>query len=542
MTSISALQSAMSPSNVPSASAGSSRVLQGQVQAQSAATPSQSTIVTLGASKQNSAPEPIYSIPRIESAAAAPLVWKVRPNDAVSGLMAGNFFSQSIGNRFKGIGSALLEMLKDGANGLTQSVSQAPDETAEVAAPGTSKAPSPWAEQKLRIQTKSGIDVEIVLGSQDDRLQVQMQSSGDLSDAERIALGNLATGFQDAIDGISAKPPVLNLAGLTQFDSKVLSSVDFHSSIALDGKTPQTLDFHADSTTRSVNLDGPVGTLNVSVDMRDSSIWGNAGQRAAAIDSYLKQFDKAASRGNADKELAAMFKDAFTQMNSDYVAPTQQAKISLADVDHAMLTGLADFKASIKQVPESSNPKNLSETDTFAYDASQATQVGGPNQFNRTIAQQQRSHLTASYHMSLIPDVPLILTTDNKSQNYYYKQIEDSAESSIGLAYTKGVLNEAFSMQSAKQSTRTSKYEMGELTADTTTPFEASQKRDILESLKPLMEDLKKNTPSALYNWQQKLEEVHGQILLQTDPADLQDKGWSISNIQQPVSPQTDQE
>lgn len=275
-------------------------------------------------------------------------------------------------------------------------------------------------------------------------------------------------------------------------------------------------------------MDGPVGTMSVSVDMRDSSIWGNAKQKAAAIDSYLKQFDKAASRGNADKSLLGMFKDAFTQMNTDYVAATQQPKISLADIDHAMLTGLADFKASVKQVTTSPNPKNLSEVDSFAYDASQTTQVGGINQFNRSISQQQQSNLKASYHMSLIPDVPLILTSDKQSQNYYYKQIDDTATSKVGISYTKGVLSEAYIEQSAKQSTRTSKYELGVLTEDATTPFNASQKRDILESLKPLLDDLKKEVPGALYNWQQKLLEVHGQVLLQSDPADLETKSWSI--------------
>ena len=298
--------------------------------------------------------------------------------------MAGNFFSSSLGSRLQGLGSALLAMVKNGADGFTQSVALAPRESSEVDSADTQNSSYPAAEIKLQIRTQSGVDVAIVLGSENDRLQVQMQSSGELSDAERTALGDLAAGFQDAIDGLAAKPPVLNLSGLTKFDAKVLSSVDMQSSVTLDNDGPQKLAFHADSTSRSVNMDGPVGTMSVSVDMRDSSIWGNAKQKAAAIDSYLKQFDKAASRGNADKSLLGMFKDAFTQMNTDYVAATQQPKISLADIDHAMLTGLADFKASVKQVTTSPNPKNLSEVDSFAYDASQTTQVGGINPVSYT--------------------------------------------------------------------------------------------------------------------------------------------------------------
>ena len=412
MTAISALQSTASRSNVPSAP---NIGVPGAVSSPSQSV-QQSTIVTLGVNNQALAIDPTYSV-------SAP-IWKVRSNDAVSTLMAGNFFSSSLGSRLQGLGSALLAMVKNGADGFTQSVALAPRESSEVDSADTQNSSYPAAEIKLQIRTQSGVDVAIVLGSENDRLQVQMQSSGELSDAERTALGDLAAGFQDAIDGLAAKPPVLNLSGLTKFDAKVLSSVDMQSSVTLDNDGPQKLAFHADSTSRSVNMDGPVGTMSVSVDMRDSSIWGNAKQKAAAIDSYLKQFDKAASRGNADKSLLGMFKDAFTQMNTDYVAATQQPKISLADIDHAMLTGLADFKASVKQVTTSPNPKNLSEVDSFAYDASQTTQVGGINQFNRSISQQQQSNLKASYHMSLIPDVPLILTSDKQSQNYYYKQID----------------------------------------------------------------------------------------------------------------------
>ncbi|MNR76101.1 hypothetical protein D3C72_67560 [compost metagenome] len=534
MTSLSALQSALTPSSLASTagrnagSAAASRTTQTQVPA----APQQSTVVTLGANNVSQVADPTYSIPSI--GAAAGTVWQVRSNDAVSSLMAGNFFSRSVVNRFSGIGSALLGMLRDGAQGFTQSVALDSSAATALAAVGTQKAAYPQADEKLVVKTKSGVEVEISLSTQDDKLQVQMQSSGELSDAERVALGKLAEGFQDAIDGIGTKPPQLKLAGLTNFDATVLSSVEFHASVTLDSKGPQTLSFNADSVSRSVKLDGPLGTLDVSVDMRDFSIWGNSKQRDAAVNNYLKQFDQAAKRGNADKELMGLFKDAFTQMNSDYVKPEgQQARISLADVDHAMLSGMADFKASVKQVPQSPNPKLLSELDTFAYEASQKTDIAPTNQANRSVSQQQRSRLTASYHMSLVPDVPLVLTADNKSQNYYYKEIDDAADSTVGFSYTKGVLSEAFAIQSAQQSTRTRKYELGTLTDDATSPFNASLKRDILATLKPFLEDLGDKSASEMFDWQQKLEEVHGQILLQSDPAKLNDNSWSLSGTKE---------
>lgn len=532
MTTLSSINPASRPSIAPATvaqNAGSSAVSSGAANASAA---SQSAVVNVGNGNLQKVPDQTYSIPRVLAAASSAPVWKTSSSDAVSTLMSGNFLSHSLTNRMKGLGSALLDMLKNGTNNFSQSVSRPTDAKTVASASGQTTS-YPWADDQLVIKTKNGVTVDISLNSQDDALSVQMKSSGELSDAERTALGNLSDAFQDAIDGLNAKPPRIDLAGLTQFDSTVLSSVDFHSKVTLDDQTPQTLDFHADSTTRTLNLDGPTGMMNVSIDMRDSSIWGSPKQQAAAVDSYLKQFDQAASRGNADKSLMAMFKDAFTQMNSAYAVSPQQPQqlqqrpaFTLVDADHAMLTGLADFNVSIGQIPKSPNPMHLSELDTFSYQASQSTTVQGKDQLNRSISQQQQSRLSASYHLSLIPDVRLELGTDNKSQNYYYKQIDDTANSSTEIGYTKGKLTKASSTQSASQSTHVLKYEMGKVTEDTTTPFNASLTRDILATLKPFLDDSRLDTPEDRYRWELTLANVHDQIFLQSNPADLHAGDW----------------
>ncbi|HWV62701.1 MAG TPA: hypothetical protein VN019_03685, partial [Oxalicibacterium sp.] len=326
----------------------------------------------------------------------------------------------------------------------------------------------------------------------------------------------------------NAVPPRIDLGPLTQFDTTVLSSVDFHADITLDQKAPQVLGFHADDTQRTFSLDGPSGKLNVDVDMRNSAIWGNDKQRSASIANYLQQFDAAVSRGHGDKALMSMFKDAFTQMNSDYPVPAlQQQIIGLTDSDHAMLSGLADFDASISQAIDTPNPKHLDELDTFSYQTSQNTLITDSSRFDRTISQQQQSSLASSYHTSLIPDVPLKLTTDNKSQNYYYTQIDDKADSTTEIEYGKGKLAKALSNQSASQSTHVQKFELGELTEDTTRPYEASQTQDILAILKPLLDTKREWLPLDEYRWQQTLSDVHDRTLLKADPADLHGKAWN---------------
>lgn len=435
--------------------------------------------------------------------------------------MKGNFQTHSLANRFKDLGSALLGMVKGGAGNFSQSISQAPDANA-VASGQTSSYP--WADEQLVVKTKSGVQVKISLKSQDDNLSVQIKSSGELSEAERTALGNLSEAFQKALDGVNAVPPHLDLDGLMQFDPDVLASVDLHSDITLDQNAPQVLSFHADSAGRTLSLDDPTGKLDLDIDMRNPAIWGSDQQRSAAIDSYLKEFDAAASRGRGDKSLASLFKDAFSQLNGNYPAPALQPLTNfmpLTASDHAMLTGLADFDVSITQTPDSPNPKHLDELDTFSYQTSQSTRITDSGQLNRSISQQQQSRLTSSYHTSLIPGLSLELTTDNKSQNYYYTQIDDKADRTTGIEYKKGRLSKAVTNQSASQSTHISRFEMGVMTADTTTPSNAAQTQDILAILKPFLENRRNRLPEDQYRWQQTLAKVHDRIFLKADPSEL---------------------
>ncbi|WP_448097582.1 hypothetical protein [Luteibacter yeojuensis] len=189
--------------------------------------------------------------------------------------------------------------------------------------------------------------------------------------------------------------------------------------------------FHADGASRSIKTTGDLGTIDVNVDMRSAAILGNGSQRAAAIDNYLKQFDKASSRGRADPALMAMFKDAFIQLNTIQDGGASALlktppRIPLSANDHAMLTGLADFRASVTQATSAPNPMRADEKDGFSYQVSQETQIGGRDPSSRTMSQRQHSHLTASFHAALSADLSLMLTDDPKSQNYHYTQIDDN--------------------------------------------------------------------------------------------------------------------
>ncbi|MGI4837667.1 MAG: hypothetical protein ACRYF9_08615 [Janthinobacterium lividum] len=424
------------------------------------------------------------------------LMWENTTQNKVTSTIAGNLNSQDASTRFKGLGAALLTQFANSGSGFSQSVLQPTGNATPSASALTALQSNLHANAEnavsLTIKTASGATVTLSLSSSDTGLGAQVSvTGGKLNDSELAAVSKLADGFQSAIDGLGAKPPKLNLDGLTQFDKTALTSVDFTAKLA--GGDIQTLSFSSDANKRSVSMTGVVGDLNLSVDTRNTAILGNAAQQAKALQTYLTKFDSARARGHGDEELMSMFKDAFTTFNTNVgsAAATTSGAV-LSDTDHAMLTGLADFSASISQHAQSVNPMRTNEVDTFAYTVSQSTQAKGA-QANRSIDQQQQSQLSASYHQALYPGTSLNLTMDKDSQNYTYFKIADSASSSSSIAYSKNAIISAALSQSSTQSKTALTYVLGQLQSTVTTPKQVAQ----ASSVKDLLEDALKQDKAS---------------------------------------------
>lgn len=461
------------------------------------------------------------------------LQWERGARDAISELMAKNFSAQGAGGRFDGLGAALLDRLKGGVTQLSQTVQRAPAGTqantyADIAT-GVSGALHGMGSDKfsLGITTRSGIEVKLSLDSDGDALAVQMTASGELSDDETRALGSLARAFQDAIDGMAQDPPQIRLGGLMQFDGKQLASVDLRAQVGLNTEPPggQTLSFQADATQRKVAFSGAAGSLDVKVDASKLASLGGAEQQARALKSYMGQFDQAATRGHADGALMSLFKDAFSTLHSSTGDAAQLSlggatpgKWQLAAQDQAMLTGLADFSASVSQTPKMENPMRLSEQDAFAYEVAQSTSIAGRSIDERAISQKQTSSLSASFHMPLVAGTRLNLTTAAESQNYTYHQIDDSASSDANIVYKDGKLAKATLEQSSSQSTRISRYEMGKLKSDITTPREHSLLRDLVSALAPYQAgQTQLNQEQKAQQRTQMLRELNDDVFLKAD-------------------------
>lgn len=455
-----------------------------------AATPSQApaassasaTTVTLSRATPTPANWPTYPA---KSVGPTP-VWQHAIGDPISMRMAGNMSASRLSARFAGLGEGMLNQIAGGGSNFSQSVIQLPaDEPVDAVSSSDFQAHSA-SEFQLTITTRSGAKVGITLGNDGDRLRVQASvSDGQLTDGEREALGKLSASFQKSIDALNEVPPRIDVAGLMQYDATQLSAVHLQANLALGNNQTQTLDFSADDKVRSLTSTGPTGTVKLSVDTTSPAIFGSPAQQAKAVSQYLKQFDDAKVRGQGDAALVAMFKDAFSALHSEYhTSATQPQRVTFSPGDHGMLTGLADFSASISQKPAAINPLRSDEVDSFDYQVSQSTQLLGRGQADRGARQQQQSSLDASYHSALAADMPLSLDETPYSQNYYYEQIHDKASSESEFSYRKGDLVKATITQSVDQSRHTQKYVMGHLEEDTTTPASKSRTIDVLSLVK----------------------------------------------------------
>lgn len=459
---------------------------------------------------------------------SGPFAWEHGQADAISSLMAGGAVAGDLAGRWHGLGKALFDHIKDGGGNFSQSVLQSSQavQADEGVQAILRQQLHDFAGNSigLSVVTAGGAKVNFSLSADNNGIAVKIDvAEGKLADTERDAIGALGDAFQAAVSGLAEQPPRLALEGLLKFDATALASVDLHAAL---GNGDQVIDFHADDRQRTLSTSGTAGAIKVAVDLNGTAIVGTTEQRQRAISSYLAQFDAATRRGHGDASLNGLFKEAFAQLNSSYPGTPSKAGQALPvvgadDADRKMLTGLADFTASISGATSVPNPLNHSEVDRFDYRVSQRTTVSGNAQANRNIVQQQQSSLHAAYHESLQAGVPLNLTTDKQSQNYVYRQIDDEASSTMEIAYDKGFLSKALLRQSASQQTHAVKYVLGKKVSDTTTPLQSSLVQDFAAQLRESGSGKERQTVGGEYRWQQMLSLIGSLALLKQDPAEL---------------------
>ncbi|WP_327440404.1 hypothetical protein [Pseudomonas donghuensis] len=492
---------------------------------QVAATPS--TTVSLGQSPRGDDAGTYSS----RGAVAVPMRY-VLEHDSLNKLsmnLLGGVQSSAIGSRLHGLGAAVLnQLVANGGQSFTQSVFAFADgaqPSAEVLKlQGNNLRQHPANGVSLSLTTASGATVTLSLASNEQGLAVSAEvQGGQLSSDELEGLAALSDSFQATINGLSAQPPRLQLGKLATLDPALFRSLQMNARLDTPSGEPLTFDLSLNDSARTLSLQGPDGNVKLNLDTRDTSLLGTSAQRQAAISHYLKQFDAAQSRGNGDEGLVSLFKDAFVQLNSadDAGKPSSGRIPLLAAKDTALLSGLADFSASISQSVQQINPMRPTETDHFDYQVSQSTTIRGTVQLGRTVQQDQQARLTAAYHADFNPQVGLGL--DPASQNYRYHEINDQSSSSTRLVYDKSRLVEASVTQQASRNERVRTYANGQVENDVNTPTSATESRNLVGLLNDLFERERiAQRERGVSILEAQLQSLRSQWQLQAEPTDIQ--------------------
>ncbi|MCE0914600.1 hypothetical protein [Pseudomonas sp. NMI760_13] len=454
--------------------------------------------------------------------------WEQDGLDKLSMYMFSAVKSSTTAARFQGLGSALVEQLA--ANG-GQRVSQSALQLNETDTTALSLQQARLREfasntVTLSLTTASGATVKLGLYNGERGLAVDAEvQGGELNANELKGLAALADGFQSAINGLTRQPPSLQLGALVKLDPSLFSGLQMNAKLDLPSGGQQTFDLRLDGSTRSLKLDGPSGQVQLDLDSQGGALLGGKAQRQAALDNYLTQFDDAQKRGKGDAQLTSLLKDAFSQLNSiDDNSPRPAGHNDAVNTySRALLSGLADFKASIVQPSSRLNARRLDEEDRFAYQVSQSTSTSGQG---TTIARQQRQEakLDAAWHSSLSSAAKLTEADPFDEKNYRYHTLSETASSTTELAFVDNVLKEAKATQEATSTKRVLTYEGGKLESDVSTPESVSRSRNLLNLLDDLFKtDEKARRNGSPYDLDAQLAAHAGLWQLQTDPAKIHD-------------------
>lgn len=453
--------------------------------------PAVDTVVNIGGTATSA--DASYSAPSLR-AASLPL-WARADSDAISQRMATNQqFYAGYGSPLRGLGSALLTAGSNyaqavywpGAAGSDGAVSPA-DRLAGLQAHARN-------EVSLTLSLRSGTEVTLLMGYQADGMAVRFASSAALSEQEGAALSALADGFEQALAGLAGEAPALDLAGLLDYDRSQIGSLSLQLERDQGGAEALSLQLDLDARQRTLSLEGVSGKLALKLDTSQPLMLGSEAQRARAIAAYTQRFAQAADAGQADPTLLTLLQDGFAQLQASVPAHEEGGAFErllaprpLADHDQALLSGLSDFQLSVSQASRHSNPRRFDEVDSFAYEASQETLITGHDGADRTIAQQRRSKLSASYHQSLTGNA-LQLDESPASQYYTYHRVDAESESLALIRYADHKMVAASLQQQGSQHHEIYRYEHAAQTGHTQTPNQYGWVRDLLATLKPLYE------------------------------------------------------
>jgi len=394
-------------------------------------------------------------------------VWSGAATDEISQLMGRNMQSTGLISNpallLDGLGEKLLGRFGTTQTDFQQTVAQYPavGDSGKLNDVGAlQQAKYAQNSVNLTLRTVSGKQIDITIGYGGDGsssakgLSVEVHTQGQLSAEEQAAVKKLSAGFETALKSIGNVASTtstqnfaatVDLSGLVDFDTKVLSSVDLKFSSSAQSSSLKSLAFHADIKSRSFSMSGAVGNLSMAVDLSKPEIWGSEDQRKQSISRYLDQFDSANQRAHSDGKLMAQFKSVFSQLQSAYPANAgalmSQSRTETPNArEVSLLSGLADFQAQMGgDFDDSSTNKVVTMTGHMDYRVTQQTEIRGENRDKAfSLGQQKNTRLTSNYVSSRMGAM-----LDTGNGNYDIFHISDESSSSILIEYVNGKLKSA---------------------------------------------------------------------------------------------------
>jgi hypothetical protein len=437
------------------------------------------------------------------------LTWATPPIDGISQLMENNLKSHSqsgdLPALFSGLGSRLWnDFLATQSDFHQAAVIYRPsysnaadaDSAAANAVANTNALQNAKAIQNnisLKIYTASGkeVDIAIIFGGDanaiKDSLSIDIHTSESLSVAEQVAIAKLSKGFDAALQGIGKDSTEVDVSGLLDFDTKVLSAVDLNVRAAPQLNALRSLDLHVDANRRSFALQSEAGNVSVNVNLSSPAPLGSADQQQSAVQRYLDQFDAANRRGHGDAALADQFKNAFAQLYSSHSvvhqSPTRALFASrLSTEDRSVLSGLADFQASMSGDFDNSAAYGfVTEAGHLDYQVAQNTQTRGTDKNSGlSLIQTQTATLESVFTKSRSG------VLDTETGNYDIYRINDNTSTTTSFEYANDKLKNASVVTLLNQSEQYEKLINHKAVARKETPYSKLTTEDISAKLQPL--------------------------------------------------------
>ena len=427
------------------------------------------------------------------------VAWASPPTDPISLLMQRNSRAGVANDSawLAGLGAAVLDRLATSPSGFSQTVvnyqqdsAQSADAARVTSELALASATAAANRVGLTITTASGKTVNIAVSFASgglggaSSLAVDVQVDGELSADEQKAIVQLSAGFQAALDGLTKVPPEVNLAGLVGYDANVLAGVDLNvrARPPLNGEL-ESFAFHADATQRRFSMDSVSGKIALSVDLSQPEIRGSAAQQKAALSDYLSQFDAANRRGHGNAKLIAQFKDAFVQLNSNYPAADKLSIPLLNGKDRSLLSGLADFTASMSgDFTDAAEGRVMTEAGHIEYRAAQSTTISGRDKYSGlAVTQTQHASLKSDFVKSRNGAM-----LDTNNGNYDRYSISDESSTTTSFSYLKDKVQSALIERLVDQLESYAKLVDFKVVEERQTPRHEATRQDVSARLSPL--------------------------------------------------------